>query len=105
MSTVSSVPLGGRPRTLLGDVRRALASWRAGYAFYVRIDRRGAVHVDRGSMRPQLLAALCGLFAELDLRSGWVAGVQEGARVRLILCDRWSIDVRQRVRDAWSKFA
>jgi hypothetical protein len=105
MATVSQVVLGGRSRALVGEFRRAVSAWRTDYTFLLRVDKRGAVHVDRGSLRPQTLAALCGLFAELDLRSGWIAGVQEGARVRLLLCDHWPVETRQRVRDVWSRSA
>lgn len=110
MQTVSQIDLGGGSRALFGEIRRVasraatrLSAWRTEYVFLIRIDRVGAIHVDRGSMRPQLLADLCTLFAQLDVRTGWVAGVREGMRVRLLLCDHWPVDVRQRVRDAWAK--
>lgn len=105
MHTVSQGALGSRSRAVFGEIGRAWSKWRTGYAFFLRIDRKGAVHVDRGAMRPQLLAALCGVLADLDLRSGWIAGVIDGARVRLLLCDRWSVEVRQKVRDAWARSA
>ncbi len=103
MHTVSQVILGARPRALFGEIRRALSLWRTDYAFVVRIDKRGSIHVDRGSMRPQPLAALCNVLAELDLRSGWIAGTWDGVRVRLLLCNHWPVEVRQRVRDAWAR--
>lgn len=105
MHTVSQAGLGARSRATFGEVWRALTPWRIDYAFVLRVDKIGAVHVDRGSLRPQLLAALCTVLAELDLKSGWIAGVWDGVRLNLILCDRWPVDVRQRVRDAWARCA
>ncbi|MFT3786741.1 MAG: DUF3634 family protein [Tepidisphaeraceae bacterium] len=97
MQPVSQTLRGGW--SALIEVVRA---WRTHYVFVVRLSQDG-VEITRGAVPPRLLRALCRVFEQHHIRSGWVAGVDAGGRMKLIVTGNWPIDVRQSVRNAWAK--